>query len=187
MRCLNGFNLLELTISVALILILLLTGIPTLQETLIQARINNQVYNLSQDILLSRNHAIQFETQVVLCHISNSGECDNNWSDGYSIFIDEDRNQIYQAETDKMILIRDYHSYSDLITFSGGDNIRYDADGTLNGLSGTFRACPDNDNEEDYARAVIISLSGRPKLSHDLDGDGKDEIYHNNDHISCSS
>lgn len=183
----KGFTLLELLLVSAVIIILLTVGIPGLQETLIQSRVNNHIYNLSKDILLARNHAIHHGEQVVICHLSKQSICDKHWSLGYSIFIDSNRDEAYQANTDKLILKRDYQSFNDIIQFSGSNQLKYDANGHLNGLSGTFRYCPPLTNDEDYARAVVVSLSGRPKVSKDIDGDGKDELNQKNEHISCKA
>ncbi|MCU4676276.1 GspH/FimT family pseudopilin [Catenovulum sp. 2E275] len=183
----QGFSLLELIIASALIIVTLTFGIPSLHGALIQNRINNQIYNLSKDLLLARNHAIQYETQVVLCHLSSSNICDGEWGLGYSVFLDRNRDNVYQPNDDQLLLLRDYQNANDLIDFNGHDNIRYDFDGRLNSISGTFKFCPAIEDDEAYSRAIIISLSGRFRVSQDIDNDGKDELAGNNDHISCRS
>lgn len=180
-----GFTLLELMISLSIIVIILTMGVPSLQETLIRSRVDNFIYDLSKDILLARNHAIQYESQTVMCHLNNSNQCDGKWDAGYSLFLDENRDEIYQADTDKLIIQRVHHNSSDIILFSGSKELKYDADGHLNGLSGTFRYCPDIENDENYARAIVVSLSGRPRVSRDIDGDGKDETGAAKSHITC--
>lgn len=183
----KGFSLLELIVVSAVIIILLTVGVPTLQKTLVQSRVNNHIYNLAKDILLARNHAVHHAQQVVICHLNTQHLCDTHWSKGYSVFIDRNRDEIYQANTDKLILERDYQTFNDIILFSGNNQLKYDADGHLNGLSGTFKYCPPLENDEEYARAVVVSLSGRPKVSKDIDGDGKDELNQKSKHISCKS
>ncbi|EWH09013.1 type IV pilus biogenesis protein [Catenovulum agarivorans DS-2] len=181
-----GFTLLELLISLSIAAIVLLLGIPSLKETLIESRVDNHLYQLNQDVLLSRNHAIQYNYPVVICPTDSQGNCVDQWKIGYRVFIDKNNNAQFDLNLDKTIRIRQALTTNDQLIFSGGRYLRFAETGNLKGLAGTFRYCPNVTNSEHYARALIISLGGRPRMSRDIDNDGKDELNNNSSHISCS-
>ncbi|MER2494187.1 GspH/FimT family protein [Catenovulum sediminis] len=182
----DAFTLLELIILLAISLISLTLGIPSLKETLVESRVNNHLYQLNQDILLSRNHAVQFNFPVVMCPLNTNGDCINNWKQGYSIFVDRDNNIKFDQQIDTQVRLRNPIQNHDKFEFSGGRYLRFGENGHIKGLAGTFRYCPHVDDNELYSRAVIISLGGRPRLSRDIDNDGKDETNTNSSHIVCN-
>lgn len=186
-----GFTLLELMIALAIAGIALILGIPTLLEIMVENRINTVVMNLNKDIVSARSYAVNYETTITICHLNSSSECDNNWQQGYTVFVDNDGNGIFSANTDQKLFIREAITSGDSLTFSDGNSLQFQFDGTpvtnfTNNEQGLFKYCPSVDNPELYSRAVIIGLSGRPRASADIDGDGKDEINNANDHISCT-
>ena len=181
----RGFTLLELLVALSIVAIVLLLGIPSLKETLISSRVDNHLYQLNQDVLLSRNHAIQYNYPVVLCPTDNQGNCTPLWHSGYTVFLDKNNNAQFDEGIDQAVRIRGAISTNDLFTFSGGRYLRFGENGHLKGLAGTFRYCPQVTESEYYSRALIISLGGRPRISQDIDNDGKDELNSHSSHINC--
>lgn len=181
----RGFTLLELLVSLAIAAIVLSLGIPSLKETLISSRVENHLYQLNQDVLLSRNHAIQYNYPVVMCPLDNQGNCTNLWNSGYKVFLDRNNNAQYDENIDKALRVRPAINTADSFIFTGGRYLRFGENGHLKGLAGTFKYCPNIENSEFYSRALIISLGGRPRLSNDIDGDGKDEMNTASSHINC--
>lgn len=182
----RGFTLLELMISLVIMLLSITIGIPTLQQTLIEHRVNNQIIALNQAIVLARTYAINKENRVILCPLDDSGECQSNWQLGYSLFVDTNNDKHFQASADRMILEQNHISRFDQLLYSGGKMLRFNERGHISGRSGTFRYCPAHVDTLNYSRAIIVSLSGRPRQSKDIDNDGKDEINGKNDHVICT-
>ncbi|KMT66317.1 GspH/FimT family pseudopilin [Catenovulum maritimum] len=187
----QGFTLLELMIALALIGIGLTLGLPALQQTLLESRVNNAILSLNKDIITARSYAVSYETTVTLCHLNTSNECDNLWSNGYTGFIDENADQIFDSATDEKLFVRGAVSTGDILQFSDGNSLQYQFDGTISTTFavseiGTFRYCPGIDNAIYYSRAIIINQSGRPRPSSDIDNDSMDETSGDNDHIICN-
>ncbi|WP_048690340.1 GspH/FimT family protein [Catenovulum maritimum] len=182
-----GFTLLELIFILLIASLTLTLGIPKLQGVLIEHRVDNAIYKISKDIVLSRNYAIQYNTRVTMCHLSTTNDCDKDWQNGYSIFSDVNGDQHYNAAEDTLILIKNNFPSSDILIFSGGKALKYGPDGLLNGQSGTFRYCTNTSESEYFSRAVVINLTGRPRVSKDLNGDGKDQLNSNSESISCET
>ncbi|WP_017443594.1 GspH/FimT family protein [Gayadomonas joobiniege] len=180
-----GFTLLELLITLALMTIGLTIGVPSLLEILVEHRVNNAIIQLNQSIILARTLAIQKEESIIICPLTASGRCETNWKQGYSIFIDKNDDRKYQEKIDTLISRSQHINNKDRLTYSGGRMLKFNPLGHLSGRAGTFRYCPLADSESVYARAIVVSLSGRPRQSADIDGDGKDELAGANDHIRC--
>ncbi|MER2494188.1 GspH/FimT family pseudopilin [Catenovulum sediminis] len=186
----RGFTLLELMLTLAIAGIALTLGIPSLLETIVENRINTVVMNLNKDIVSARSYAVNYETTITICPLNSSNQCNNQWHNGYTVFIDNNADAVFDSATERKLFVRAKVSTGDSLTFSDGSALQYQFDGTpitsfSNNQQGIFKYCPSVDNPELYSRAVIIGLSGRPRASSDIDHDGKDEINSSNDHITC--
>lgn len=178
-------------VSLAVVAIIMTLGIPSLLDTLVTNRVNTAIVSLNKDIISARNFAVSYENNVTICHLNSSKQCDKNWSQGYSIFIDTNANNIFDAADDQILLNRNQINSKDTLIFTDGNSVQFSFDGTvLTQFSdenlAAFKYCPNVADSENYARAVMLNLSGRPRTSKDIDNDNKDELNGNNDHITCS-
>ncbi|WP_017443593.1 GspH/FimT family protein [Gayadomonas joobiniege] len=187
-----GFTLLELLITLALAAIVLTTGIPSLLDTMTENRVKTVMMDLNQDIIAARSFAISYETNVTLCPLSDKNECTDNWKNGYTLFTDHNQNAKFDSTDEKKLVVRNKIDNADTFIFSDGKFIQYRFDGTTinsfaNNDEAIFSYCPEVDEPQRYSKALLISISGRPRMSQDLDNDGRDEIYSANEHITCGN
>jgi type IV fimbrial biogenesis protein FimT len=169
----HGFTLIELIVTLAVVSIVLLTGIPALNQMTDNNRLVTQINSIAGSLALARSEAIKTATTVTLCVSTNGAACDGtaatNWENGWLVFTDSNRDNAINGSSDTLIRIQDQ--------FNGGTTLRlslYDvpgviqflADGTTrdrdsNGTSvGTFTLC-ESTNTATKAKAVNVNFIGR--------------------------
>ena len=185
----NGFTMIELIIGIAILGIITAVAMPSLNQFLVNMRIDNEISQIHRLVLSARNSAISMERNVTLCPLDGSNTCANVWRGELSVFIDLDNDKIYEPAnpgdpaTEVLIKVKPAIQNNDTLTNAGFSRIIFTPTGQLTTASNiTFIYCPQGFN--DLGRAVILSASGRAYQSSDVDDDGKDE-YRDGNQISC--
>ncbi len=182
---LAGFTLLELLIVLLLASLLLWAALPSFHHLIYHQRANAQMHSLLATVQFARSEALRRGDIITLCKSGDTQTCGGQWQDGILVFADQAGNGDFSPE-DELLNIQD--------TLSHGSQLRWQAFGSNNYFSfapngfthhhnGTFILCPAN-NDNRYARALIISKSGRVRLSRDTTGDGFHEDS-NGDPLQC--
>ena len=171
----NAFTLIELMFTIALSMILLSVGIPSFKDMVQKSKVTAQINQLRGALFLARETAIQRNKKTVICPSSDSTSCSNSWSNGYIVFIDQNEDRTFN---DGDILMQTYQNIEKDImiswrAFGYKNSLQWLPTGITNHQNGTFEICYLNNQE--LAKALIISKSGNVRLSKDLDGDGIDE------------
>lgn len=182
----NGFTLIELMTTCSILAIIAVIFIPNFNTFLVKMRVDNEISHLHRMLLLARNSAINFNHSATLCPLSEGNSCTTQWEEELSVFIDADRNHIYNVNGGD-ILIQVKPAIKELDKLQYGRGRRYIAFGPEGvpigwGANGTFKYCPAN--YEEYSRAIVVSTSGRFYPSNDDDHDGRDETR-NGKNIEC--
>lgn len=151
----QGLTLVELMITIVVAAVILAIAVPAMETVSLSSRSYNVSNQLYQDLLYSRQLAASYQNPVTLCHLG-SGGCDGNWSQGYTVFIDNDDNQAFNSGDEKL-LVREPLEDSDRLNF-GVSLVRFNGDGSSNS-SGDFVYCPASANT-DYIRTIRVSSSG---------------------------
>ena len=185
MKKYSGFTLLELMVTVALIGILLSVGMPSL-KVFIQG---NQLIASSNELLsalnLARSESIKLNSRVTICESSNGTSCSatGDWSNGWIVFVDANGDLVGTGEacaainTDCLLRVQD-GSGDDQLSIAGVDSnaaaitsFTFSSRGlpkAQNGSSqsGVYSVCSyDNNDKKIGERAVVLSLSGRVRIS----------------------
>jgi type IV fimbrial biogenesis protein FimT len=86
----QGFTLLELLMTVAILAIVLTVGIPSFAETIRNNRLASGANELRASLALARSEAAKRGVQVSICPRSGNACADSlEWSTGWLVFLDE--------------------------------------------------------------------------------------------------
>lgn len=171
-----GMTLIELMISIVIFSILTTIALPSLNNFIVQLRVDNEISRLGRLLLTARNYAINNEGNVIICPLGNNGTCSSNWHEELSVFVDNNGNEQFDgANSELMVAQKSPITSGDILTYAKNrTKITYQATGHLFGLSnGTLRYCPKNYQEK--SRAIVVASSGRFYATTDINHDGRDE------------
>lgn len=165
----QGFTLIELVLTLAVVSIVLLTGIPSLNKMTESNRFVTQINSISGSLALARSEAIKSGTTVTICASSNGTSCNvTTWHSGWIVFTDVDKDTVVDAGVDNLIQIQGALNGGGTLTLTLNGNagvFQFLADGSSRGgKMGTFTLCPANGStseKEAKAKAVNINLIGR--------------------------
>ena len=106
----QGFTLLELMVTVAIMAIMAAIAFPSMRDFVSNSRLVNRSEQIANAFRFARTEAVRMNTPVLLCGVlirkdgRNTGVCDETKiSDGILIFADKDRNGIYDAKIDSAL------------------------------------------------------------------------------------
>lgn len=164
----NGFTLIELMIAVGLTGLLLSMAVPALDIFVSNARQTGAINDFVSTIHQARSTAVTTNTRVTICPSAGGTNCENvDWNDGWIVFSDPDSDRtVDTGET--IIAVSGAVDGLTLESSEFGAFLMYRPNGrvmnaSLNGSSGAFTVC--DDRGSNYAKVMIIDLSGRPRLS----------------------
>ena len=167
----SGVTILELMISVAIIAIVVAVVVPGGQSILIQNRIISEINETSAIVQFARNHAIDEQIDTVVCPSADFETCGIDWSNPKIVFGDADGDGDRGADEE---LLATSSIVSNVHEMTGpAVSIRFQGNGMV-GSPATLLLCHENANNQ-YARALTISLQGRVKMSQDSNDDGVHE------------
>ncbi len=183
----SGFTLVELMVTLAIVGTIATVGLPSLSLFLR----GNQMVAASNDLVsamnVARSEAIKLNSRVSICESANGSACSatGSWRDGWIVFVDADGDlggtgaPCAAANTDCLLRIHDGFT-DDRLTVAGIDtnqanavvgSITFTSRGlpkNINGVSQSadFSVCSfDDSNNIIGSRAVVLSLSGRVRIS----------------------
>jgi len=171
MRRENGFTLIELMIAVGLTGLLLSMAVPALDIFVSNARQTGAINDFVSSIHQARSTAVTTNGRVTICPSSGGTNCEAvGWNNGWIVFSDRDSDRT--VDNDETIISSSGRIEG--LTFQSGQFatfLMYRPNGrvmnaSLNGSSGSFTVC--DKRGADYAKVMIIDLSGRPRLGRTL-------------------
>jgi len=106
----QGFTLLELMVTVAIMAIMAAIAFPSMRDFVSNSRLVNRSEQIANAFRFARTEAVRMNTPVLLCGVlirkdgRNAGQCkETNISDGILIFADKNRNGKYEANIDSAL------------------------------------------------------------------------------------
>lgn len=164
----QGVTIFELMITLAIVAIVLTTVAPGIQSILIQNRIIAEINELSGVLQYARHNAIDQQANTVLCPTDDFTTCSNDWDDAKMVFMDLDGNVERGANEDILVASSVISDVNDMSGPNGA--VVFFPSGAVS-QAATLMLCHRDENDE-YARALLVSLQGRVKTSSDDDNNG---------------
>jgi len=173
-----GFTLIELMVTIVIIGIVALIGIPAFSDFILNNRIRGQTSDFVVQLTHARSEAMRTATRVTVCP-GTAGGCSGepNWENGWVVFVDANANAAVDGG-EAVIGIGPALDGGNTLrstTFSTYISFRHDGGSTSiagSGLAGSFALC-DSRGYGDNARAIAVSASGRMKaLAANASGSG---------------
>lgn len=154
-----GFTLTELTITVTILGLVMVIGIPSMREFIKNDRLVTQINTLVGHLAYARSEAVLRHQPVIICASSNQTSCStNDWADGWIIFVDTDNNSDFSAGED-MLRQSDGLAGGNALSSSLGNIVIYDKRGFAPASIGSFTLC--DDRGDAHKKAITISATGR--------------------------
>ncbi len=185
----SGFTLIELLITLVIVGVLLVVGIPSLKSFMQSSQLVASTNELISAFHVARSEAIKLNNSVTICESTDGTSCTDpgtgNWEDGWIVFVDENSDQAGTEEdcdddnTGTDCLLRSHVGFTDdQLTVAGKNpggatisSITFNSRGLPRNVagsseSGTFSICSlDSSGDTINSRAVVLSLAGRVRVS----------------------
>ena len=150
--------------TLAVGMILLVSGVPALQGLIEENRHASHVNTFVSQLQYSRSEAIKRGQNVVMCRSEDGQNCANTagWQLGWIVFEDHNLNREFDVDEP---LLHIEQGWQDGIIVTSGQRRRvvYQPTGQSPGSNGTYVFC--NTEYPEFTRAIILSNTGRPRLS----------------------
>ncbi|MET0985736.1 MAG: GspH/FimT family pseudopilin [Steroidobacteraceae bacterium] len=165
MRTPRGFTLMEMLTTLGLVAILSTLAAPTFSDLRLNSSRTVAVNGFFHALFLARSEAIKRGTVVSLCKSRDRQRCvagaSAQWTDGYVVFVNTDRDDPAQIDRGEEVLqIVEPWSTGRITANRESFSFRPYTQGVVNG---TVVFC--DVRGADQARAIIISHTGRPRIS----------------------
>jgi type IV fimbrial biogenesis protein FimT len=168
----KGFTLVELLITMVVVSILLATGVPSFMQFIKNNRVTGQANSFVVSTHMARNEAVKRGISTILCAANADMDgCSNvnNWSTGWIVFSDLDRDGVIDSGTnacleDEDCLLMTINPLQKSTLTADGSDIRFLPTGlTDNGpLTLTLKADDCEDNQE---RSILITRQGHTTMT----------------------
>jgi type IV fimbrial biogenesis protein FimT len=159
----QGYTLIELLVGLALVATCLAWGLPSFGALVRDTARTREVNQFVQAVYVARSESIKRNGVISLCPSRNSATCSPSaqWHTGWLIFVNLDRDSPAVRDAGEPLL-RVYEPWDAGHITSNRSTLSFRPFGQM-GVTATVTFCDDRGSRA--ARAVIISQTGRPRIS----------------------
>ena len=168
MRREGGFTLLELIVTLAIVAIVLSAGVPSYRGIVMDNRLASQANLFATSIKLARSNAVKYQRNATVCSSANfdaalpTCSSDADWSDGWIVWVDKDRDNTVDAANDEVIRVAEPVAGTTTFTSAARTEFTYNSRGFINATD-ILSLC-DNRTAE-TGRDITIRPSGHLNIS----------------------
>lgn len=168
----QGFTLVELLFSMAILAILVSLTAPSFNNMLNRQAVSHQAWEVRRALELARGLAVADQQTWKVCMADIDRQCVKQRGQRLLVFRDNNNDHLLNGD-EKLQLDLKIQSKNIRLRASGRSYIRFNGSGEALD-SGHFLFCG-NDSASEYGRQTIVFRSGRVRLSTDTDGDSYDD------------
>ena len=182
----SGVTLIELLVVVAIAAIVAQASFPELSDIMKNNSSAAQINELRTSLAFARSEAVYRNSPVVLCKSVNGRSCQDAgdmWQEGWIVFVDHNGNGAVEADNGDKVLSRHSGNSTEFTLSFAPPRVSYAGLGmTTQGVNGTYVLC--DDRGATYAKGLIISVFGWPRLAVDSNANGIVEDANGSD-LAC--
>ena len=160
-RRLRGITALELMVTMAIVAILLATGVPTFKNYTWNLRMKTAMDSLQSDLNLARGLAISHNIQTIICPADDGIACSGSpdWKNGWIVFSDLNSDRARQAGEP----LRKHTGGVELLAITSSRKyLRFYPNGSAPGSNTSIRFCDQRGAQ--HAGKILVSNSGRIRM-----------------------
>jgi len=159
----QGVTALELIVAMAIVAILLATGVPAIKDYSWNLRMRSAIDMLHTDMMLARGRAISHNIQTIVCPAVSSTECSglSRWQDGWIVFTDINGDRQRQ-DGEPLLKHAGAVEFLDITSSRSRTSLRFYANGSAPGSNISILFC--DQRGAAHAGRIIVSNSGRIRV-----------------------
>lgn len=159
----RGYSLYELLITLGIAALVLGLGLPSFGGLAADRRLRAETGALFHALHLARKESIVRRRAVSLCPSADSEACDatDDWSGGWIMFVDADRDSPPRVDEGEAILLR--HAVDQRVRILANRRAFTLRSTQLRATNGTLVICDRTGRAE--ARGLVVSYTGRPRVA----------------------
>ena len=160
----------ELLVTIAIGAILLSMGVPSLMSVVRDSKLDARASDFVMSLNTARSEAVRRNARATVCSSSNGTQCNNEWEDGWIVFIDDGSTPGTVESGEEIVLVNeglDQSRYTLQGNTNVSDRVSFGAQGYSMGFAGQLALCYDKDGDgtgdfdDDNSMVIMISNSGR--------------------------
>ncbi|MEE4380547.1 MAG: GspH/FimT family pseudopilin [Pseudomonadales bacterium] len=160
----GGWTLAELLVTLAVAALLGAVAVPGMTGLLERTRAETTLTRVQAAVQFTRTAAVTSGSAAVLCPVGADGRCGGDWSEGFTVFLDRDRDA--RRDEDEPLLRRfpgvEPGARLQFRAFRTGRFLRMRPNGQTDWQNGRLLYCPPADSAAEPAE-VVINVQGRAR------------------------